>query len=282
MMRLLSVVFVSLAINSGVLAETNLALNIDGVTYEDVRFGQVRGNTVSIFYRGGVATVRIDRLPLNVQQELGYDPEKVKADMEKRVAAQAEQDAKMKAAGYVNVGGKWVTPDEDGKYLDRQATSRELGKAITAALVTRSSYRGDEIGRETISLLALIQNMSTHNYEILLENRRALERLKRYGHPAYAKAVNEFLGVCEKGVEIYRELQRADVDSIEAIGRHDATMTGVNSRPMSGQEAAGLMALGEKKMKGEAIVKRIESLRKEVGQLYQQGLDYRLAADFQK
>lgn len=63
-----SVVFLVLAIAA--LAEE--AITINGVTYENVRWGRVTGTTVEMFHKTGVATIPIRNLPPELQQRFGY------------------------------------------------------------------------------------------------------------------------------------------------------------------------------------------------------------------
>src|SRR2546428_9061317 len=51
----------------------------NGVTYQDVHFGQKHGNTVDIFYSGGAANIPMDKLPPEFQKQLGYKPKKTAA-----------------------------------------------------------------------------------------------------------------------------------------------------------------------------------------------------------
>ena len=46
------------------------------MAYEDVRWGTVTPATVSIFYKTGVATIRLERLSPDLQRRFGYDAQK--------------------------------------------------------------------------------------------------------------------------------------------------------------------------------------------------------------
>lgn len=50
-------------------------LTIDGVTYENVRWGTVTPAAVSILHATGVATIPLWKLPPNLQKRFGYDPQ---------------------------------------------------------------------------------------------------------------------------------------------------------------------------------------------------------------
>ncbi|HUI05405.1 MAG TPA: hypothetical protein VL486_00205 [Verrucomicrobiae bacterium] len=57
--------------------DTNTTITIDGVTYENFRWGTVTPTTVSIFHQTGVATVPLADLPPDLQKRFGYDPKKI-------------------------------------------------------------------------------------------------------------------------------------------------------------------------------------------------------------
>lgn len=59
--------------------ETNTlptTITIDGVTYENVRWGTVIPPAVSILHRTGAATIPLQKLPPELQKQFGYDPKK--------------------------------------------------------------------------------------------------------------------------------------------------------------------------------------------------------------
>ncbi|HUJ10556.1 MAG TPA: hypothetical protein VL171_11075 [Verrucomicrobiae bacterium] len=51
-------------------------LIIDGVQYENVRWGRVTPATVTIFHKTGVAAIPLWKLPPDLQKKFGYDPQK--------------------------------------------------------------------------------------------------------------------------------------------------------------------------------------------------------------
>jgi len=57
--------------------DTNTTITIDGVTYENFRWGTVTPTTVSIFHKTGVATIPLADLPPDLQNRFGYNPKKV-------------------------------------------------------------------------------------------------------------------------------------------------------------------------------------------------------------
>ena len=85
--------------------ESNAAptsVTIDGVTYEDVRWGRLTPATVTIYHSTGIATVPLASLPPDLQQKFGYDPQKAanwQAGVQKATAAKqaAEREAEKKA-----------------------------------------------------------------------------------------------------------------------------------------------------------------------------------------
>ena len=80
-------------------AETNLTLTVDGVTYYDVRFGRVTPNSVVVFHSTGVATIPLERLSAELQQQFNYDPQKAAAWRAiQQQAAEAQRKAEAEAA----------------------------------------------------------------------------------------------------------------------------------------------------------------------------------------
>jgi hypothetical protein len=69
-------------------------ITIDGVTYEDVRWGTVTPATVSIFHSTGIASIPLEKLPPELQQRFGYDPKKA---TEYRAAEQTAEAARQEA-----------------------------------------------------------------------------------------------------------------------------------------------------------------------------------------
>jgi hypothetical protein len=67
-------------------------ITIDGTTYQDFRFGAIRGTTVTIFHKTGVASVPVASLPPETQKKLGYDPVKAQAAIEQAVKARIEAE----------------------------------------------------------------------------------------------------------------------------------------------------------------------------------------------
>ena len=76
-------------------AATNLT--IDGVSYENIRWGRVTPSTVTIFHKTGVASIPLRSLPPDLQKKFGYDPEKAaewtkaEAQADQRQAVEAQQ-----------------------------------------------------------------------------------------------------------------------------------------------------------------------------------------------
>lgn len=98
--------------------ETNLTLTVDGVTYNDVRFGRVTPASVTIFHATGVATIPLAKLPPELQRQFGYDPQKAaewqvaqqKATIEARTAA-AEANRKAAATMEWTLTVERILPD---------------------------------------------------------------------------------------------------------------------------------------------------------------------------
>jgi hypothetical protein len=62
------------AVASALAEDTNTSITINGVTYQDYRWGTVTPTTVSVFHRGGVATIPLEVLSPELQKRFGYRP----------------------------------------------------------------------------------------------------------------------------------------------------------------------------------------------------------------
>jgi hypothetical protein len=74
-------------------ADTNLTLTVDGVTYNDVRFGLITPVSVSIIHSTGVVSIPLTKLPPELQRQFGYNPQKAaewQAAQQKAAARAAE------------------------------------------------------------------------------------------------------------------------------------------------------------------------------------------------
>jgi hypothetical protein len=255
-------------------------LTIDGITYQDVRFGAIRGTTVTIFHKTGVATVPIASLPQETQTKLGYDPVKAQAAVEQAAKLKSEQEMKLREAGYVVINGRWVSPQEASKYLDKETTSRMLRDAIGAQIISHNQMTGAQISQHNITLLSLIsEGTDYHELDIMTENRRALSDLKKYGHTSYQPSIAEFLQVCDDGMEIYRDYETADPEWFKGASQFNGAGATMGSRPTSSAEMGMMASLGEKKARADAFYKTIEQLRKDARYHYQRGLDFKFEQD---
>lgn len=86
-----------------ILAATNdlpNTLTVDGVRYEQVRWGSATPRAVTIFHKSGVASIPLEKLPPELQQHFGYDPKKEaekRATAEKLAREKAEEAAEQRA-----------------------------------------------------------------------------------------------------------------------------------------------------------------------------------------
>ncbi|MGA2138689.1 MAG: hypothetical protein ABSH14_07495 [Verrucomicrobiia bacterium] len=65
-------------------------ITIDGTTYTDFRWGRVTPATVTLFHKTGVATIPLEKLPPDLQQQFGYDPQRAAQWQAAQQAAEAE------------------------------------------------------------------------------------------------------------------------------------------------------------------------------------------------
>jgi hypothetical protein len=79
--RRAAVLFV-LAVSTSFAQETNplpRTITVDGITYSNVTWWTVTPATVSIFHQTGVASIPLEKLPPELQQRFGYDPQRAAA-----------------------------------------------------------------------------------------------------------------------------------------------------------------------------------------------------------
>ena len=100
------------AVTLAIAAETNVTLIVDGVTYQNVRFGRATPASVTIFHSTGVATVPLKKLPPELQEQFGYDPQKAadwQAAQQQAAAAAAEaRRVAAEAAGKAAATREWT------------------------------------------------------------------------------------------------------------------------------------------------------------------------------
>lgn len=92
--RIAALIFAVLSVASHA-DETNFTLTVDGVTYSNVTFRTVTLSTVSIFHKTGIATVPLAKLPPDLQQRFGYNPEKAAAERNRALEQQKKREAEM-------------------------------------------------------------------------------------------------------------------------------------------------------------------------------------------
>jgi preprotein translocase subunit SecD len=70
-------------------AQTDSNLTVDGVIYTNAVFGTVTPYAVTVKHSTGVASVPLERLPADLQQRFGYDPQKAQDYLRESTAQQA-------------------------------------------------------------------------------------------------------------------------------------------------------------------------------------------------
>ena len=134
-------------------AESNLTLTVDGITYSNVTFGTVSPSSVSIYHSTGIAKVPLTKLPSELQQQFGYDPQKATAwQKSERQAAEAQlathEEAKRRTEwiknNVVNIGGVVVDVVEGkGVILSNKNDAEALNRAYIqyGAIVSPESLK---------------------------------------------------------------------------------------------------------------------------------------------
>jgi hypothetical protein len=109
-----------IAMQSVLANDSNLTLTVDGTTYSNVTFGTVTPSSVSFRHSTGAATVALAKLPPDLQQRLGYDPQKAAAYIQERAEAEA---AAAKLAGE-------RLAEEQKREAERQAAQQQSERGI--------------------------------------------------------------------------------------------------------------------------------------------------------
>lgn len=93
-MKLPCMISLLLIIANVALAQTNQLpdkITIDGVTYENVRWGKPSLQSVEVIHKSGVASIPLSKLPEELQVKFGYDPQKVSQSIAAERAGQVER-----------------------------------------------------------------------------------------------------------------------------------------------------------------------------------------------
>jgi hypothetical protein len=78
------------ASRSGTDTAVSSNLTIEGYTYENVRWTRITPSTATMFHKTGVATIPLEKLPLDLQKKFGYDPTKAQQYRQAVAKARAE------------------------------------------------------------------------------------------------------------------------------------------------------------------------------------------------
>jgi len=110
----LAVLLFAVAVVASHADETNLTLTVDGITYSNVTFRTVTPATVNIFHKTGVATIPLEKLPLELQKRFGYDPQKAagyrRAETERAAEIQAAQNRGRIGETRAQIEARYGTP----------------------------------------------------------------------------------------------------------------------------------------------------------------------------
>lgn len=132
-MSRLSVVVFAVAVMASHADETNLTLTVDGVTYSNVTFGSVSPSSVSIRHSTGIARLPLAKLPPELQQRFGYDPQKAadwqkaKQKAEQQKAIQARLQYARRINGVVYDFSPVLAALDEGARIEKQEPTRTGG-----------------------------------------------------------------------------------------------------------------------------------------------------------
>jgi len=137
------------------LAET---LTIEGVTFEDIRWGNTTTDSVTVYHKTGVATIPLEKLPLGLQQRFGYDPKK--AD-ERLAFEKAEQQRKAEANAVCQLEEAKVLKDSADAAVKREAFDEAVAlfNKATGYLATSVSFFAGQQSEDSRTKLKLCSEL---------------------------------------------------------------------------------------------------------------------------
>ena len=95
-----AVLLLVFAVAASFAGETNVlptTITVDGIIFSNVTWRTVTSATVTIFHETGVASIPLEKLPPELQQRFGYDPQKAAAYRGEELAAAQQRLAEMQA-----------------------------------------------------------------------------------------------------------------------------------------------------------------------------------------
>jgi hypothetical protein len=114
-------------------AETNMlptTITVDGITYSNVTWRTVTPATVSIFHQTGVASIPLEKLPPDLQQRFGYDPQKAAAYRAQESVVTQQRSIEMQAREQLREQREAEALEAERKLQEAQA---ELAREQLAA-----------------------------------------------------------------------------------------------------------------------------------------------------
>ena len=187
--------------------ETNLILTIDGETYSNVTWGTATPATVTAFHSSGIATLPLEKLPLEFKKQFGYE--------------------RHQAAAYSNAQAK----AEAASHLDRAATSAALNRVAPGHSYGRFEWDVDvsDLGglRERYKALVDLQKTGHLDYQpairTLLEAcKRGIERCYENGKGVPPARGNGGRGASDSMAPLVANMRRKEeVEHKEAVDAHN-------------------------------------------------------------
>jgi hypothetical protein len=126
-----ALLLICLGVHTAFADDSNLTLTVDGVSYEDVRWGNATPSAVTIFHRTGIARIPLEKLSPELQQKFGYDPEKA-ADYRRRESAAVSQAAQRDAAARAEAARRETER--------AQAAQRDAGQRQWADMLAKKEH----------------------------------------------------------------------------------------------------------------------------------------------
>lgn len=223
--------------NQTVSVPTNLTVTVDGVKYEGVRFELASPTTVKIWHSTGIAVVPTAKLPPEIQQQLGYDPQKAAEWQASQIEFQAAQQRKR---------------------VEQEAAKREaeIEKHTYSVKLLKASF--DNIPNGTV----IIVNAFTDGKMISSDGGFSSFTIYDGKYNSFSKAR------CQAGANVFKELMNLNGDqSFQMFGykspyEYDAAFVVAEIRPLDAEAWYGLGATDDKEgQTSEAISAYLDAVK---------------------
>ncbi|HTS18970.1 MAG TPA: hypothetical protein VMP11_15460 [Verrucomicrobiae bacterium] len=119
-------------------------VTVDGVTYSNVSWRTVTPGTVTIFHQTGVASIQLAKLPSELRQHFGYDPQKAADYLQADSITQAEQAKRIVEAQTVRAR------QQHQAALEQQAAQEQASQASPSPVPASRSNQNQPLQSTTV------------------------------------------------------------------------------------------------------------------------------------